>query len=64
MPPAPAIGFLQEALRWWDHWLKDKRTGIMDEPMLRTHMAEDVPASAWYAGRPGRWVERNYLAEP
>jgi len=21
--PGPAIGFLQEALRWWDHWLKD-----------------------------------------
>ena len=21
-PPAPAIGFLQEAVRWWDHWLK------------------------------------------
>ena len=20
--PGPAIGFLQEALRWWDHWLK------------------------------------------
>ncbi|MFE0090969.1 CocE/NonD family hydrolase [Streptomyces sp. NPDC058991] len=20
-PPGPAIGFLQETLRWWDHWL-------------------------------------------
>src|SRR5690242_13008433 len=22
--PGPAIGFLQEATRWWDHWLKDE----------------------------------------
>ena len=27
--PGPAIGFLQEALRWWDHWLKGNDTGIM-----------------------------------
>jgi predicted acyl esterase len=30
--PGPAIGFLQEALRWWDHWLKGTDTGIMAEP--------------------------------
>ena len=22
LPPGPSIGFLQETLRWWDHWLK------------------------------------------
>jgi predicted acyl esterase len=32
--PGPAIGFLQEALRWWDHWLKGIDTGIMDEPPI------------------------------
>ena len=26
--PGPAIGFLQEALRWWDHWLKGTDTGL------------------------------------
>jgi hypothetical protein len=30
--PSPAIGWLQEALRWWDHWLKGADTGIIDEP--------------------------------
>ena len=24
--PGPAIGFLQESLRWWDHWLKGEDT--------------------------------------
>ena len=33
--PGPAIGFLQEALRWWDQWLKGIDTGIMDEPRYR-----------------------------
>ena len=24
--PGPAIGFLQECMRWWDHWLKGEPT--------------------------------------
>ena len=38
--PGPAIGFLQEALRWWDQWLKDGDRGIMAEPMLRAFVEE------------------------
>jgi predicted acyl esterase len=54
--PGPAIGFLQESLRWWDHWLKGTQTGIMDEPMLRAWMQESVPPRSHYDERPGRWV--------
>ena len=54
--PGPQIGFLQEALRWWDYWLKGKDTGIMDEPMLRAWMQESVPPATTYPERPGRWV--------
>lgn len=54
--PGPAVGFLQEALRWWDHWLKDQDTGIMDEPMLQAWMQDSVPPSTSYEDRPGRWV--------
>jgi len=54
--PGPAIGFLQESLRWWDHWLKGVETGIMDEPMLRVWMQDSVPPSARYDERPGRWI--------
>ena len=54
--PGPAIGFLQESLRWWDHWLKGIDTGIMDEPMVRVWMQESVPPSARYDERPGRWI--------
>jgi putative CocE/NonD family hydrolase len=54
--PGPAIGFLQECRRWFDHWLKGIDTGLMDEPMLRVWMQDSAPPSAYYAYRPGRWV--------
>jgi uncharacterized protein len=54
--PGPAYGFLQEAIRWWNHWLKDEANGILDEPKLRAFMGEDIPAAAWYAQCPGRWI--------
>ena len=40
--PGPEVGFLQEAVRWWDHWLKGIDTGVMEEPMVRAWMQEAV----------------------
>ncbi|WP_043739783.1 CocE/NonD family hydrolase [Thioalkalivibrio nitratireducens] len=54
--PGPAIGFLQECLRWWDRWLKGRETGIMNEPMLRVWMQDSVPPTTYYDERPGWWV--------
>ena len=54
--PHPAIGFLQESLRWWDHWLKGIDTGVMDEPMLRVWIPEGVPPRPLEPEWPGRWV--------
>jgi uncharacterized protein len=54
--PGPQIGFLQECLRWWDHWLKGRDTGIMREPKLRAWIQDSVPPASDYAERPGRWV--------
>jgi hypothetical protein len=62
--PAPAIGFLAEAVRWWDHWLKDSDTGIMREPMYRVWMQESVPPRAQYDERPGRWVAETAWPSP
>lgn len=54
--PGPAIGFLQESLRWWDYWLKGEETGIMAEPMLRVWMQEAVGPAVVHEERAGRWV--------
>lgn len=52
----PAIGWLQEVLRWCDHWMKGRATGIMDEPMYRVWMQEGVLPQTCYHERAGRWV--------
>ncbi|HEY2617529.1 MAG TPA: CocE/NonD family hydrolase [Acetobacteraceae bacterium] len=54
--PGPPIGFLQEALRWWDHWLKDIDAGVMAEPMLRAWMTESVTPAPYHEELPGRWI--------
>jgi predicted acyl esterase len=54
--PGPPIGFLQEALRWWDQWLSGRDTGILDEPMLRAWMPEPVEPARHAFHSPGRWI--------
>ncbi len=54
--PGPQIGFLQEALRWWDHWLKDIDTGIMDEPRVRVWLGRWAQPRKHVPDWPGRWV--------
>jgi len=54
--PGPRIGFLQETLRWWDHWLKGESTGIMDEPQYRVWMQDSTEPLPYYTDRSGRWV--------
>ena len=55
--PGPAIGFLQECLRFWDHCLKADDNHVLDEPVLRAFMQEWVdPTAGHHAVRPGRWV--------
>lgn len=55
--PGPAIGWLQEVLAWWDHWLKDEKdNGAMDGPELSIWMQDSIEPSTAYDERPGRWV--------
>ncbi|WP_069171233.1 CocE/NonD family hydrolase [Streptomyces griseus] len=56
LPPGPAIGFLQETLRWWDQHLKDQDTGVMNEPLLRSWMSGSYRPATVHGTLPGRWV--------
>ncbi|MET9437719.1 CocE/NonD family hydrolase [Streptomyces sp. NPDC006551] len=56
LSPGPAIGFLQETLRWWDHHLKGARNDVMAEPLLRSWISESHPPATVYEELPGRWV--------
>jgi len=62
--PGPAIGFLQDTLRWWDHWLKDEATDIMDEPQVRVWMQDSVRPATRYKERPGRWIAEDEWPSP
>ena len=64
--PEPRIGFLQEALRWWDFWLKGEPTGVTRDPPFRVYVmnAEKPEASRACgpdAGSPIIWGYRQYL---
>jgi predicted acyl esterase len=54
--PHPQIGFLQEALRWWDKWLKGVETGVENDPAYRVYLMDGVRPASWYNERPGRWI--------
>jgi putative CocE/NonD family hydrolase len=62
--PAPAIGYLQEILRWWDHWLKGQATGIMAEPRLRAYMLDSRRPATEIPSWPGRWISEPAWPSP
>lgn len=51
-PTDSVINATEEALRWFDYWLKGKDNGIMDEPPVRYYVMGDVvntqaPGNEW-----------------
>lgn len=62
--PKPAIGFLQEALRWWDRWLKDEKTGVESDPDMRLFVMDSEPPRDWYEERQGRWIAESHWPSP
>lgn len=54
--PGPRIGFLQEAVRWWDKWLKGIETRVEDDPDLRLYLMGGVRPATSYDYREGRWL--------
>ena len=54
--PGPRMGFMDEALRWWDHWLKGEDSGLMDEPAYRVWVQDSVRPSTCHIERPGHWA--------
>ncbi len=55
--PGPKVDFVDEAIRWWDRWLKGVENGIMDEPRLRFYLQDSAPPKPYFAHRDGGWVE-------
>ncbi len=54
--PGPHIGFLQECISFFDHFLKGVDNGIMDGPVLRAFIQDPVRPATHHRERPGRWA--------
>ena len=62
--PGPRVGFLQEALRWWDRWLKDIPNGAEADPAYRVYMLHSEPPNASAPHRAGHWVAEPVWPSP
>ena len=54
--PGPRIDFLHEALRWWDRWLKNKKTDVENDPAYTVYLMDGVEPKSSYDYRKGQWV--------
>src|SRR5579862_449353 len=53
--PGPAVDWLHELVRFFDHWLKGIDNGTMDEPALTFYEREYAPPEAFPTTWPGHW---------
>ena len=53
--PRPGMEWRREAVRWFDHWLKDIDTGIMGEPRFAVYVRDWHPPGPYLDTAPGRW---------
>jgi putative CocE/NonD family hydrolase len=68
--PEPKMEWRYEAVRWFDHWLKGKETGIMEEPKFAVYVRDWHPPGLTLDRAPGQWrweeswpLERGRLLE-
>jgi len=54
--PGPNYEWRHEAVRWWDYWLKDRDTGIMDDAPLALFMREGLGPDMDLQTTPGHWI--------
>jgi hypothetical protein len=53
--PGPQIEWRDQALRWWDQWLKGRNTGLMEEPPLAIYMQDWHAPDPKLKNVPGHW---------
>jgi uncharacterized protein len=51
----PRVEWRDQAVRWWDYWLKGHDTGVMNDPKLIVFMREWHPPDPNLESVPGKW---------
>ena len=62
--PGPQLGFLAEAVRWWDKWLKGVPNGAEADPAYRAYMLHSQPPDPSTPHRAGHWVAETVWPSP
>lgn len=57
--PKPGIEWRDEAVRWFDHWLKGIDTGILDEPRFAVYVRNWHGPGPYLEYAPGAWRYEN-----
>ncbi len=51
----PRIEWREDAVRWWDYWLKGRDTGVLKDPKLVIFMRNYFPPNPNLENVPGEW---------
>jgi len=62
--PKPRMDFINEAINWWDKWLKGSDNGVEKLPAYRAYIMEDAKPLLHHEAEPGRWVAESELPAP
>ncbi|HMK23752.1 MAG TPA: CocE/NonD family hydrolase C-terminal non-catalytic domain-containing protein [Terriglobales bacterium] len=55
----PRIEWREDAVRWWDYWLKGRDTGVLEDPKLVIFMRHWFPPDPNLESVPGEWRAEN-----
>jgi putative CocE/NonD family hydrolase len=55
----PRIEWREDAVRWWDYWLKGRDTGVLDDPRLVIYLRHWFPPDPNLETVPGEWRAEN-----
>jgi len=62
--PGPQIEWRDQAVRWWDYWLKGRDTGVLQDPRLVIYMQHWHPPDPNLATVPGEWRKEDSWPPP
>ena len=51
----PRIEWREDAVRWWDYWLKGRDTGVLQDPKVAIFMRNYFPPNPNLESVPGEW---------
>src|SRR4030081_2759419 len=58
--PGPAIEWREQAVQWWNHWLRGDENGIMDGPRLTVFVRDSSAPDVNRTTTPGEWRDEDW----